>query len=241
VGCACNPNSKINKNKEGCDPMKLEIRQFEKFGINEAIIGNLLSVFPSFLLGVFIAFGFVIPPISLLFLLVGESSFMIFVFSLVFGAICLLISLLLFYFYPLLLGINYFIKFIAGRIVSPAPEGACVCQISMTPKLCSGFRAFLEDADDVGYLTVSGDSVDFKGDSIEFSIPKSEISNVRSCNIGWRGCWIAGRRIKLTINGHERFKEIEICERHTWTIPGSWLLSKQLYDQISSLANPVPK
>jgi len=220
--------------------MKLEIRQPVKFGLNEAVIGNLLTTIPSLVLGMLVALGFVIPPISLLFLLTRTTTPIIFILSLMFSAICLMTGFILFYFFPLLLNVNYYIKFIARRIVSPAPEGGHVCQISMTPKLCSGLRAALEDADDIGYLSISGEGVEFKGDSIEFSIPKEEIANVRSCNIGWRGYWVAGKRIRFTITGHDKFKEIEICERHTWTIPDSRNLSDQIYARISSLLKQNP-
>ncbi|HCE42233.1 MAG TPA: hypothetical protein DET40_01625 [Lentisphaeria bacterium] len=220
--------------------MKLEIRQPVKFGMNEAVIGNLLSTVPSLVLGALIALGFVIPPICLLFLLTRTTTPIIFILSVMFSAMCLMAGFILFYFFPLLLNVNYYIKFIAGRIVSPPPEGAHVCQISTTPKLCSGLRAVLEDADDIGYVTISADSVEFRGDSVDFSISGAEISNVGSCNVGWRGYWVAGRRIKLTINGHDRFKEIEISERHSWTIPGSRSLADQLHAQISSLLKQNP-
>jgi hypothetical protein len=215
--------------------MKIEIRQPDKFRINEAIMANLLTFVPSSLLGALISLGFVVPPICLLFLLIRKTTLIIFILSLMFGAICLMASFIIFYCFPLLLNVNYYIKFIAGRILSPAPEGAHICQISMTPKLCSGLRAVLEDADDIGYLTISGDSVEFKGDCVDFSIPKAEISGVRSCNIGWRGYWIAGKRIKLTISEHDKFKEIEISERHSWTIPDSRSIADEIHARISAL------
>ncbi|MFA6567973.1 MAG: hypothetical protein WCS96_07145 [Victivallales bacterium] len=218
--------------------MKIEIRQPVKFGLNEVIIANLLSVAPSFLVGVLIPFG-VVPLIFYLLLFVTKSTLTNFPFSLEFSVICLLAGFFIFFFYPLLLGVNYYIKLIVGRIMSP-PEGAHVCQISMTPKLCCGLRAFLEDADDIGYLTISSDCIEFRGDSIEFSIPKAEISNFRNYNIGWRGCWIIGKRIKFTISGHDKFKEIEVCERHTCTIPNSRFLSDQIYAQISTLSGQNP-
>jgi hypothetical protein len=220
--------------------MTLEIRQAVKFGMKEVIIVNLLSFIPSLLLGALVSMGLVIPPICLLFLLTKATTPIILVLSLMFSAICLMAGFILFYFFPLLLNVNYYIKFIAGRIVSQAPEGAHVCQISMTPKICCGLRAVLEDADDIGYLSISDNSVVFKGDTIDFSIPKAEISDIRSCSIGWRGYWIAGRRIKLAVSGHEKFKEIEISERHSCTIPGSRSLSDQICSRISALANQNP-
>ncbi len=221
--------------------MKLEIRQPVKFGMKEAVIVNLLSFVPSFVLGILIAMGIVVPAMCLLLLLTKTTTLTIFILSMMFSAICLMIGFIMFYFFPLLLLVNYYIKFIAGRIVSPVPVGAYVCQISMTPKICSGIRAFLEDADDIGYLSVSTGSVEFRGDSVDFSLTKAEIINVRSYNVGWRGYWIAGRRIKIAISGHEKIKEIEISERHSWTIPGSQSLADNICSAISSLATHTPQ
>src|SRR5262245_53338701 len=48
-----------------------------------------------------------------------------------------------------------------------APESAAnryIVQLTVFPRLRSGLRALLEDADDVGYLTITSDGLDYQGD-----------------------------------------------------------------------------
>ena len=97
-----------------------------------------------------------------------------------------------------------------------------------------GFRAFLEDADDVGILSIQTDTLVFRGDHSDFTIILSNNIDVKLCNIGWRGLWIAGHKIRITFPGHDEIKEVEIGERKSWTIGQSRRLAREIFEAIES-------
>ena len=70
----------------------------------------------------------------------------------------------------------------------------------------------MEDADDIGYLWVSSEGVNFQGDYIRVFLPFSAIDTVRDTNIGWRSAWIGARRIDIdtrALNGYEGLQFID--------------------------------
>jgi len=109
-----------------------------------------------------------------------------------------------------------------------------IVQLTLSPRLRSGLRAVLEDADDVGVVTFNGSELSFKGDSVWLSLPLSQISRVRPQNIGWRGLYVYGRRIELIVSGLPNVGCLEFAERSSWVLPASRRITKQLYQHLTS-------
>jgi len=116
-----------------------------------------------------------------------------------------------------------------------------IVQLTVSPRLRSGLRALLEDADDIGYLTFSGKGLSFQGDSVQLSVPWENIQLVRSLNIGWRGLFVYGRRIKLVVSGWPEVESFEIAERSSWLLPASRAITRRLYERLSTNFAPKPK
>ena len=120
-----------------------------------------------------------------------------------FGALTVLIPLLAVavtvFFLPFGMGNAHITRLV--RSLNPAAgksEDGFIVQLTLSPRLRSGLRALLEDADDIGYLTFSGNELRFQGDSVKLSVPWEAIQLVRPRNIGWRGLFVYGRRIKTS-------------------------------------------
>jgi hypothetical protein len=113
-------------------------------------------------------------------------------------------------------------------------EEGFIVQMTLSPRLRTGFRALVEDADDVGYLTLSASELVFQGDSVQLSIPFDQIQDVRRQNIGLRGLFVYGRRIGLVISGLPNIKFVEFTERSSWLLPTSKKISQKLYEVLSA-------
>ena len=111
-------------------------------------------------------------------------------------------------------------------------------QLSLSPRLRSGVRALLEDADDIGYLTFTGKGFSFQGDSVQLSVPWENLQLVRPQNIGWRGLYVYGRRIKLVISGWPELESFEVAERSSWLLPASRTITRELYQRLSTRVAP---
>jgi hypothetical protein len=118
-------------------------------------------------------------------------------------------------------------------------EDGFIIQLTVTPRLRSGLRALLEDADDIGYLTFGCRALCFQGDSVKLSVPWEDIQLVRPRNIGWRGLFVYGRRIRLVVSGWPEVESFEIAERSSWLLPASRIITRKLYEQF--LASVPPK
>lgn len=116
-----------------------------------------------------------------------------------------------------------------------------IVQLTVSPRLRSGLRALLEDADDIGYLTFAGNELYFQGDSVKLSVPWENIQLVRPRNIGWRGLYVYGRRIKLVVSGWPEVESFEIAERSSWLLPASRTITRKLYERLSASASPQTK
>jgi hypothetical protein len=116
-----------------------------------------------------------------------------------------------------------------------------IVQLTVSPRLRSGLRALLEDADDIGYLTFGRNELCFQGDYVKLSIPWEDIHLVRPRNIGWRGLFVYGRRIKLEVSGSPEVESFEIAERSSWLLPDSRAITRKLYERLSASVSPKTK
>ena len=143
-----------------------------------------------------------------------------------------------------LVGTVYFLPFGLGnphvarlvRSLNPdavkAGEGFIV-QLALWPRVRSGLRAVLEDADDFGYLSFSGAEMCFQGDSVKLTVPLDCIEEVQVQNIGLRGLFVYGRRIGVVVSGLPNVEALEFTERSSWLLPTSRKITRKLHAQLS--------
>lgn len=111
-----------------------------------------------------------------------------------------------------------------------------IVQITLCPRIRSGFRALIEDADDVGYLSLTESELQFHGDSLQVILPFEQLKAVHGENVGLRGAYLSGGRIRLDISGRDDFEAIEIAERTSLVLPASRRITRNLFEQIKARA-----
>jgi hypothetical protein len=143
------------------------------------------------------------------------------------------------YFLPFGLGNTHITRLVRSLNPTVAKRGeGFVVQLTLSPRLRSGLRALLEDADDIGYLTFSGNELLFQGDSVKLSVPFDRIELVRPRNIGLRGLFVYGRRIKVVVSGLPQVESVEFAERSSWLLPTSRAITRRLYQRLSTRIPP---
>jgi hypothetical protein len=143
------------------------------------------------------------------------------------------------YFLPFGLGNTHITRLVRSLNPTVAKGGeGFVVQLTLSPRLRSGLRALLEDADDIGYLTFSGNELLFQGDSVKLSVPFDRIELVRPRNIGLRGLFVYGRRIKVVVSGLPQVESVEFAERSSWLLPTSQAITRRLYQRLSTRIPP---
>lgn len=148
----------------------------------------------------------------------------------VLGLVPLIIFGAVLFFLPAALWGNPYVR----RIVSRLPQEAeltgllHVCQISFYPRVYRGLRGWMEDADDVGRLCISEDAVSFSGDHVRFSLPFDCIKAV----YGFRGFWLAERRIMIVTDIFPGYRGIQLRERESNTVMSSNRISRQIIDKL---------
>ena len=222
---------------------RLEVRSPSHFTNREILMMGLICALPSLLFGALLVLGCTAVIGALGSVLLGGDSMLeamgaqtvYFVVLLGVGFAALACSCVLLFFMPSLLAVNPYVKRIVRRFLevpSAMPEKE-VFQISLHPRLFSGLRAFLEDADDVGVLTLGADAVSFDGDHIALSIPYSQVQAVESRNVGWRGLWIFGNRIEVCARHGGSEKSFVFLERASCTLLGSRRITARIFRGLS--------
>jgi hypothetical protein len=130
---------------------------------------------------------------------------------------------------------NPYVTRLVGRLADgESDRGDFIVQLTFTPRLRSGLRAVLEDADDVGWLRLGEHELVFAGDSVKLSVPYSQIQGARMHSIGWRGLFLCGQRTDLTLAGISEVSGLSFAERSSWLLPNSRATSRRLYQAIAS-------
>jgi hypothetical protein len=111
-----------------------------------------------------------------------------------------------------------------------------VVQLALSPRLSSGIRALIEDADDFGCLSFTSSELVFRGDSINLSIPFNQIGQVERRSIGWRGLFLGQNRIVIAVSGLPEVDSIEFAERSSWVLPASRAVTGRMFDRLSRLS-----
>ena len=140
---------------------------------------------------------------------------------------------------PFGLGNAYVAKLVRSQ--NPAAAGSqegFVVQLTLSPRIRSGIRALLEDADDIGWLTFTGSELVFQGDSVKLSVPFGQIKQVRPQNIGLRGLFVYGSRITILVSGLPNVTSLEFAERSSWLLPASRKTTRKLSERLNSSIRP---
>jgi len=141
------------------------------------------------------------------------------------------------YYLPFGLGNAYATRLVQS--LDPAAgksEDGFIVQLKLSPRIRSGLRAILEDADDIGYLSFSRSELHFQGDSVKLTVPFDRIEQVRPQNIGLRGLFVYGRRITVVVSGLPEIESFEFAERSSWVLPASRAIAGRLYARLSATA-----
>jgi hypothetical protein len=146
------------------------------------------------------------------------------------------------YFRPFGQGNTYINQLVRSFSAAAASgEEGFVVQLTFSPRIRSGLRATLEDADDVGWLSFGESGLVFAGDSVKLSIPYDCIERVQPRNIGLRGGFIYGRRIKVVAGGLPEPLSLEFVERSSLVLPASRRITRQLYECLAAKVPPASK
>jgi len=122
----------------------------------------------------------------------------------------------------------------ALKRAAPDDQDGYTVQLTLRPRLRSGLRAFAEDADDMGFLTLADSELVFQGDSVKLTLPWGQINEVRTRNVGWRGLFVYGGRIVVTATGLPNVKAIEFAERSSLLLPSSRKASRELCERLEA-------
>lgn len=129
-------------------------------------------------------------------------------------------------------GGNTYVRRLVHSLVGAAEgKGAegFVVQLTLSPRLRSGVRAVLEDADDIGRLTLEEDGARFAGDAVKVFVPYDRIEDVRAENSGLRGGFVYGRRIRVVACGLPQTGWLEFMERGSLLLPESRRITRELH------------
>jgi hypothetical protein len=158
-----------------------------------------------------------------------------------FGLLTLLIPVVVVgasaFFLPFGLGNTHIARLVRSLDPAASANGeGFIVQLTLSPRLRTGLQATLEDADDIGYLSFTGTGLQFQGDSVRLSVPFDRIAQVQPHNVGLRGRFVYGRRIKVVVAGLPNVEFIEFAERSSWLLPNSRATTKRLFRRLSKKA-----
>lgn len=159
-----------------------------------------------------------------------------------FGILTVLIPILAIvvtaFFLPFGLGNAYVVRLV--RSINPAAgtkPDCFVVQLTLWPRIRSGVRAVIDDADDVGLLSFTDSTLVFQGDSINLSIPFDQMKQLRPQNVGLRGRFVYGRRISVAVSGLPNVESLQFVERSSCLLPASRATTRRLYERLSAKVN----
>jgi hypothetical protein len=135
------------------------------------------------------------------------------------------------YFLPFGLGNPVVRRLVRARKLDVGEDGFIV-QMTLAPRIRSGLRALIEDADDLGCLSFTDSELVFQGDSVRLRIPWRQISEVRPQNIGWRGRYLYGSRIIITVASIPHVDAVSFSERSSLLLPTSKRITRKLRERI---------
>jgi hypothetical protein len=132
---------------------------------------------------------------------------------------------------PFGLGNPHVCRLVRSFCPAAAKGEGFVVQLTYQPRLRSGLRAVLDDADDIGWLSFTDEGVVFEGDSTRFKVPYESIESWQPQNVGLRGLYVYGRRLGLKVRGMPKVQSVLLAERSSWLLPGSRRNTRALWEK----------
>lgn len=129
---------------------------------------------------------------------------------------------------------NPHVKRLAARPAVDAGSAAerFLVQVTFSPRLHSGLRARMEDADDIGWLSLTEAGLVFRGDAVSLSIPYASIQAMRPHTIGLRGLYLYPC-LTLRVAGLPRITALTFAERACCFLPNSRAQARKLAQLIA--------
>lgn len=130
---------------------------------------------------------------------------------------------------------NFYVARLARPLIPHAepPERFFLVQLTCQPRHRAGFLALLEDADDIGFLSLTETQVVFDGDSIRLAVPYEHVRRLELQNSGWRALFAYGPRTSFCVAGLPEGSRFTFAERSSWHLPGSRRNARQLFESVS--------
>lgn len=136
------------------------------------------------------------------------------------------------FFLPFGFGNRYVARLVKDATGKDPNPGQFIVQVTLEPRVHSGFRGLLEDADDVGTLTFLDNEFVFSGDSVNLRVPYRSLRSVTRENLGLRGLFVYGSRITLEIDGLPERRKVSLAERSSMILPASWKVTRALEEKL---------
>jgi hypothetical protein len=131
-------------------------------------------------------------------------------------------------FLPLGLGNAYISRLATALNESAAGKlDGFIVQLALSPRIRSGLRALVEDADDIGSLSIIESELIYRGDSVRLTVPFSRITAVHFEHVG-RGLFIYGSRMVVSVSGLPNVTALEFSERSSLWLPTSRKVADEL-------------
>lgn len=128
---------------------------------------------------------------------------------------------------------NPLIRKLAQHIPVPSNSGPkFLVQVTFAPRLRSGPRALLEDADDIGWLVFEDGAMQFYGDSVSLSVPYENVQQARSGSIGLRGMFLYPA-LTLNLSSNGSAMQVTIAERSSWLLAGARRNTREIQRHLS--------
>ena len=121
---------------------------------------------------------------------------------------------------------------------SGAQTEAFLVQLTLAPRVRTNLRAMLEDADDFGFLRFDDRGFSFQGDSIQVSVPFTNVVQVHRQNVGMRGLYLCGPRIIVEVKGLPNVEFLEFAERSSALVPQSKRITRRLLEKLERPVQP---
>lgn len=139
---------------------------------------------------------------------------------------------------PFLLANPYIRYLLRKEFAAKTASTPCYdCHITLTPRLYTGFRGVIEDADDIGRLEISRDALVFTGDHINIYLPFDSIVSATSENCGSRRLWMLGNQIVIRTDKLVGLTGFHLNERQSNTTAGSHRIAKEIFRVLQQRIN----
>jgi hypothetical protein len=133
---------------------------------------------------------------------------------------------------------NGYLTRLAQPLRAGSTDPAVLVQVSFVPRLRQGLRAWFEDADDIGWLSVVDSRLVFQGDSVQLSLPLTSLTEVQLENIGWRGLFAYGPKVRVVAPGLGLRQVLYFGERSSLLLPQSRRIARAIFRMIAREPGP---